>query len=215
MDTLIVSGGTIDRDFAADYIGGRRFDLVIAADRGIDFCREAGMTPDLILGDFDSADSAALRYFTDHVPGRIRRYPAKKDETDTEIALAEAIRAGSGDIAILGATGTRLDHVLGNIQILRRALIAGVSCCLVDAHNRIRLLRGDFALRKEEQFGTYVSLIPFTETVRIRALRGFVYNVENYELRSGIAVGVSNEIAEDTAKICVDEGILVLIESRD
>ncbi len=40
----------------------------------------------------------------------------KKDDTDTEYAIQEAIRRGAMEIVVIGATGTRSDHVLGNIQ---------------------------------------------------------------------------------------------------
>lgn len=215
MRTLILTGGTIDFAFARDYIGGQRFDRVIAADRGLEFCREAGLVPDLILGDFDSAGSDALAYFSQTIPERIRRFPAEKDETDTELAVREALAMGSGSITVLGATGTRLDHVLGNIQILRGPLEAGVPCYLVDAHNRIRMVRDGCTIRREEQFGKYVSLIPFTESVTIRSLRGFAYEVADHVLESGIARGVSNEIAADEAEILLDAGVALVIESKD
>lgn len=215
MHTLIVTGGTIDIGFAKDYIRKQKYDYVISADAGMAFCRQAEILPDQILGDFDSADPEMLSFFKERCPERILAFPAQKDETDTELAIIKALEAGADQITIIGATGTRLDHVLGNIHLLKMALDAGTDACIVDSHNRIRMVQSSFAIAKEEQFGKYVSLIPFTPQVEGLTLRGFAYEVEDFTLTSGKARGVSNEIADDVACIECESGILLVIESKD
>lgn len=212
---LILSGGSIDAGFARKYIEEQPFDLVISADSGIDFCRKAELMPDLILGDFDSASPQSMAFFKEKCPERIETFPARKDWTDTELAVKRAIREGAGEITMLGATGTRLDHVLGNIHLLKQAMEAGVACVLVDPHNRIRMTDRSMKLSGREQFGTYVSLIPFTPQVKGLTLRGFAYNVENVTLESGKSLGVSNEITGEEGVIAFQDGILLVIESRD
>ena len=97
------------------------------------FCHTAGIQPDLILGDFDSVDDASYTYFKETCPERMEQFPTHKDETDTELALLRAIAAGADAVTMIGATGTRIDHLLGNIQMLKLALDRGVSCQIVDA----------------------------------------------------------------------------------
>lgn len=203
--------------FAGKYIQKHSFDCVIAADRGLDFCRRFQILPDLILGDFDSVPFAALEYFEQRMPERIRRFPAHKDETDTELAVIEAISQKSDEITVLGATGTRLDHVLGNIHLLKFAMEKGISMYLVDAHNRIRILgQGNLlVLQRAEQFGHYVSMIPFTPAVKGLTLEGFAYDVKNFTLEAGKSRGVSNELKWEQGKIFFTEGILLVIESKD
>ncbi len=215
MNSLIIAGGHIDLPFAKKVLESRAWDQVIAADAGICFCAETGFTPDMILGDFDSADPEDLRRYRETVPGSILTFPARKDETDTELAMDCAISAGMDSITILGGTGSRMDHVLGNIQLLARAMEAGVTCFLLDQNNRIRLIREKLTLYRDEQFGSYVSLIPFTPAVEGLTLTGFAYNVENFTLHSGSSRGISNEIADQRAQISMTRGILTVIESRD
>ena len=105
--------------------------------------------------------------------------------------------------------------MLGNIQLLKMALDRGVNCMLVDEHNRIRMISQGLVLRRAEQFGKYVSLLPFTPQVTGITLKGFAYEVEDFTLQSGIARGVSNEIAAETAEIVLKEGLLLVIESKD
>ncbi len=215
MNTLIITGGHIDLPFTKKQVNAGSWDCVISADSGLNFCREAGIWPDVILGDFDSADPDALQYFRERCPERIRTFPAQKDETDTELAVLYAIRAGADRITLLGATGTRLDHVLGNLQLLLPAMEAGAECVILDAHNRIRMIRDTLTIRREEQFGRYVSLLPFTPRVEGLTLTGFVYETENFTLTAGNARGVSNEIRDEEARIEMKSGILLVIESRD
>jgi len=215
VNCLIITGGQIDLPFAKKQIETGNWDFVISADSGLNFCRKSGVLPDEIWGDFDSADPDVLRYFQEKCPEKIHVFPTEKDETDTELALMRAIEAGADRITILGGTGTRLDHVLGNVHLLKMAMDAGAECAIIDPHNRIRMIQGRMVLRREEQFGTYVSLIPFTPQVEGLTLRGFAYDVEDFTLECGKARGVSNEIREDTAVIEMRQGILLVIESKD
>lgn len=215
MDVLIVTGGSIDASFAKQYIEKRKWGFIISADSGMEFCREADILPDMLLGDFDSAKPETLAYFRERCPERIRTFPSQKDETDTELAIKKAIEAGAEEITILGGTGSRLDHVLGNIQLLKIALDAGVDCLIVDAHNRLRMIDKGLELKKSEQFGHYVSLIPFTPRVTGVTLTGFFYPLNDFTLTNGKALGVSNEITEEKAVIDLKDGILLVIESDD
>lgn len=215
MHILIISGGMLEENFIRDYMEKHKFHRILTADRGLVLCKKLGIIPDLLLGDFDSTTSDALEYYRSTVPERIRQYPSRKDDTDTELAVSVAMDMGSTEITILGATGTRLDHVMGNIQILKKTLDRGITTYLVDSHNRIRMTDTAVTISKEEQFGTYVSLIPFTEKVTGLTLCGFSYLVQDYTLMQGRSVGVSNEITGQQGEISLKEGLLLVMESRD
>ena len=126
-----------------------------------------------------------------------------------------AIRRGAERITLLGATGTRLDHVLGNIELLGIGLKAGIPIQICDAHNRIRMIDRGMTLARKEQFGTYVSLIPYTECVEHLTLTGLKYPLTDACLRGFCSLGVSNEIVADTAEISFESGILLVVESKD
>ena len=171
--------------------------------------------PEVIVGDFDSVGTEALAYFKT-LPGvAIQKLIPEKDDTDTESAIRLAIRRGAERITLLGATGTRLDHVLGNIELLGIGLKAGIPIQICDAHNRIRMIDRGMTLARKEQFGTYVSLIPYTECVGHLTLKGFKYPLTDACLRGFCSLGVSNEIVADTAEISFESGILLVVESKD
>lgn len=144
-----------------------------------------------------------------------------KDDTDTEHALRLLLELGCKTVHMFGCTGSRLDHVLGNIQLLGYGLRAGAECEILDAHNRIRLIRQETLLKRQEQFGTYVSLIPYTPQVTGLTLEGFAYPLKDFTMScfyredAAPVSGISNEITGEQARISWKEGILVLVESRD
>ncbi len=116
---------------------------------------------------------------------------------------------------MIGGTGTRLDHVLGNIGQLFYAHSKGVKAELVDANNRMRVLDHESTVSKKDQFGKYVSLIPIYEARGV-TLTGFKYPLNNDQRwclsnRSRI----SNELEAEEGTISFREGKLLLIESRD
>ena len=190
---VIISGGTIDDSFADRWFEEEKPDAVIAADAGMEYLYRSHRVPDVIVGDFDSVGTEALAYFK----------------------TLPAIRRGAERITLLGATGTRLDHVLGNIELLGIGLKAGIPIQICDAHNRIRMIDRGMTLARKEQFGTYVSLIPYTECVEHLTLKGFKYPLTDACLRGFCSLGVSNEIVADTAEISFESGILLVVESKD
>lgn len=217
MKTLIVSGGNINSDFALAFCGKHSFDCIIGVDNGLKFLYENGIRPTHIVGDFDTAKPELVDYYRKQKEIVIRTFDPVKDSTDTQIAIELALKLKSNSITILGGTGSRLDHVLGNIQSMMLAQKAGADCELLDEHNRIRLLSENLVIRKSEQYGAFVSLIPLTTEVTGVDLIGFKYPLENYTFTStgSCGLGVSNEIAAEEAEIRMQSGVFILVESRD
>lgn len=212
---VIISGGSIDDGCACNIIEEGNYDVILGADSGMNFLYRAEIKPDVIIGDFDSVDDEALTYFKNQDGIELHQLNPMKDDTDTEYAIRYAISNGATAITVLGGTGTRLDHVLGNVSLLGIGLEEGVSMELVDANNRIRMIDKPITIRKNEQYGKYVSLIPYTGEVCDVTLEGMKYPLDHYLLGGFNSLGVSNEIEEEEARISFSKGLLLVIESRD
>lgn len=125
IDTIIISGGNIQNGFALDFLKkrieesrGKKITLV-AADKGMEwFMKNREFIPDLAVGDFDSLSEEGKKYMESLKGPEIIRLKPEKDDSDTQSAVNQMIRRGAKDILILGATGTRLDHVLANLGLL-------------------------------------------------------------------------------------------------
>lgn len=215
MNILILTGGTIEPVFANDYIRSCPPDYIIAADKGMEFCYQQNLLPDCIVGDFDSASPEVLAYFHKQPQIIWKQYRPEKDETDTELAISTAFEHRATQLHILGATGTRLDHIIGNIQLLHKALIRDIPAYIADPNNRVSLSDGRREIPKDKQYGSYVSILPLTTTVENITLTGFKYPLNRATLYSSNTLGVSNEIAADTGIIEFEEGIAIIVESKD
>ena len=212
---LIITGGPIDLGFARSYLSGEGFDRVIAVDRGLNAAWALGIVPDVIVGDFDSADPAALADFRrrEHIVWEVHQ--PEKDDTDTELAIKRAAAMGAGYIVLLGATGGRLDHLLGNIHLLYSCLQRGVEACILDPGNKLYLIDGERRFKRREVWGTYISFLPLTEEVKGITLRGFKYPLTDKDIAIGTSLCISNELAADEAVITLQDGVLIVVESRD
>lgn len=214
---VIISGGGLDYEFASEFINREKSEILIAADKGLAFCKAKNILPTQIVGDFDSLGEEFLQeYEALGVP--IRRFRPQKDDTDTEIAVRLAMELGAKRITILGATeGNRLDHLFGNVLTMMLPAQKGIDCFMVDAHNRVRILTKPLEIRKEEQYGKYISLVPLTTDVCGVTLTGFQYPLRNYRFSvyESASLGISNELIEETGKIDFRSGILLMLECRD
>lgn len=212
---MIISGGHIDDVFAVDWLKKNKYDCMIAADSGMDFLYRNEIVPDIIAGDFDSAKEESVAYFQGMNSVQVLKLNPIKDDTDTEFVIREAVRRGATEITLLGATGTRLDHVLANVNLLGIGVEEGVSIRLVDKYNHIRMTDACIEIKKSNQFGDYVSVLPVKGDAKGVTLEGMRYSLQDADIACFSSLGVSNEIVEDTAKISVKQGTLLVIESRD
>ena len=215
MRFVIISGGHIDDAFATGWLEKNEYDCMIAADSGMNFLHRNGLKPDIIAGDFDSAKKESVAYFQGLNGVQVIKLNPIKDDTDTEFVIREAIRRGAKEITVLGATGTRLDHVIANVYLLGIGLEEGVSIQLVDKYNCIRMIDSSLEIRKDEQFGEYVSVLPVNGDARGVTLEGTKYPLKEADVTCFSSLGVSNEIIDEVAKISVKQGSLLVIESRD
>ena len=137
---LIVTGGTIDIAFAKDFLSQRSYDYVIAADAGLEVLRPLHISPNAVVGDLDTVDKKVLEEYQNQPDIEFEIHKPEKDETDTELALLTAARQGCEAVDILGALGGRMDHAIGNIQLMYQFFCQGMEVNIYDARNRLYLL---------------------------------------------------------------------------
>ena len=212
---LIISGGSVDNTLASDFLSKESvYKERIAVDGGLKIFKQCGKIPTFMVGDFDTIEKTILQEFMQKdVP--MHRDIEEKDWTDTQSAIESAIHKGCSEIHVLGATGGRMDHALANLYCLRIGERHGVRIRLYDRQNCIYLSREHEIIRKTEQYGRYISLLPLTEQVTGITLKGLRYPLKDYTMTNDCSLGVSNEIIEDTAEIWKKEGSLLVMETKD
>jgi len=192
------------------YIRGllRPGDRLVAADGGAAVTLALGLVPDLVVGDLDSLDPAVLAA----IPGcPVRTFPARKDKTDTHLALEAALEWQPAEVVVCGAFGDRFDHSLGLVL-----LVAGApwrpAVRLRSARQEAFAVRGgDGPALVRGRPGDVVSLLPLSQVVRGVTTSGLGYPLCRGELRWGETLGVSNEMLADEATVEVEEGCLLVV----
>ena len=181
--------------------------LVICADKGLDHALAAGITPDIVVGDFDSSSTA--------VPEGIEciRVSPIKDDTDAVLAAETAIEHGCSELRFFCAVGGRFDHTFANVQMLEYLHGKGVSAVLYGGRESIRLLHSG---EKAElaRFCGFVSVFALTESAVISE-QGMKYPLDKHRIERSFPLGVSNEISEETGVIKVHEGTIILTEYHE
>lgn len=213
MKTLIITGGKINKNFAKKYLKSNKYDIIIAVDKGLETIDYLKLQPQYVLGDFDSVNTKILeKYKTQNI--KIIKLNPEKDLTDTHSAIDLALKLKSTEITILGAIGTRLDHTMANIHILKQALDKNIKAKIVNEKNEIELINKEIIIKKDDNY-KYVSIIPLTTNVTGITIEGMKYIINDYTLSIGDSFGVSNEQIDKEAKISIKTGILVVIKSKD
>jgi thiamine pyrophosphokinase len=203
------------RDTGSAIVGANPSDdILVGADRGAWFLVSHGIRPDVSMGDFDSVGASELADIRANSDQFIQYDPVDKDWTDTELAMNWALEQRPDEIVLLGALGTRFDHSLSNVHLLRKALAAGVPCNILDEHNEIRLVSRRSEIRPRPLF-PQISLLPLTETVTGITLHGFRYPLTDATITIGQSVGISNVLDAETGSIEVGQGLLLVVQSRD
>ena len=213
MTAILVCGGTLSASFLKKVWEQHKDAVVYAVDGGLVVAEAAGIVPDYLVGDFDTADAALVARYEGE--STIIRHNPEKDATDTELAVDEALEKGAETLLLLGATGSRMDHTLANIHMLYRVLLQGKNAWILNENNRISLHRKSFSMERKALFGTYISFLPFFGEVIGVTLKGFKYPLTDKTLTAGISLGVSNECAEDTMEVSFTSGMLLMIEACD
>lgn len=222
MHAAIVLNGDMDKAFLSEFKKRGQVDYFIAVDGGIRYFSKE-ILPDLFVGDMDSAASYIGKekeqleeYFEETLnlsKENILRFPCEKDETDSELALKKAIYMGAEEITVMAFRGKRMDHVYGNLSLLSYGLKHKVSIILEDEYNRVRMAKEPVKISKDGY--SYLSLFSFSEEVRGLTLRGVKYELTDFTLKKGMVLGISNEIKGETAELCLKEGELLVIQSKE
>lgn len=181
-------------------------DLVIAADGGYRLLRKAGITPDLVIGDFDSLGRAPEGE-------QVITLPVVKDVTDTWAAIELGKQRGYRKFRLYGCTGGRMDHTIANVQTLAVLAEQGMQGWLLSKTQEITAISGKAVTLPAKSSGT-VSVFAHTDRCTGVTIRGLQYELENAELTNRFPLGVSNAFVGKPAEISVKDGILVLVYPR-
>jgi thiamine pyrophosphokinase len=203
---VFANGILSDPQKSLSYI--RPDDILIAADGGATHCHALGLTPDVVIGDFDSLEPGQLESLKAS-GAEIIRHPSRKDFTDLELALEHAKNIGATQILVMAALGNRWDQTLANLLLPAAKSFSGVDIRLIDGPQEILLVKTGQKVVIHGRAGDIFSLIPLYGDAHGITTQGLEYPLENGTLLFGSTRGISNVLVGDTAEIILQEGLLI------
>ncbi len=198
MLTLVANGESPSKRLLSSLV--RESDGLIAVDGGLQACDHAGMTPDIIFGDFDSASPSLLEKYA-HVP---QVATPDQEKSDLVKAVEYLFNFPFDLLTVSGALGKRIDHTLANICLLscfpgRMKFVTDSEIC--------------FAIPKAYTLTCYpgqtLSLIPISTLVTGITTEGLKWELKNATLKKDF-VGISNICCAEQVSICFGEGDLLV-----
>lgn len=181
-------------------------DIVIAADGGYRNLCQAGIRPNLVVGDFDSLGAAPQGE-------QVIVLPKVKDVTDTWAAIREGEARGFRQFFLYGCTGGRLDHTLANIQTAADVAARGMECKIYDKTQIITAICGGTLHFGTERTG-FISVFSHSDRCTGVCIRGMKYELEQAELSNRFPLGVSNEFQGVPSEITIGTGTAILVYDR-
>ena len=180
-------------------------DFVIAADGGLTHTQKLGITPNAILGDFDSLG------FT---PKGANVFPVEKDDTDAMLAVRRGLSLGYREFVLYGSLdGPRLDHTVANFQTLQYLADHNAAGYLVGSAYVVTVVKDGSIFFPEGMEGT-VSVFCMGKDAEGITLEGLYYPLEKGTLTAGFPLGVSNHFTGKKAVITVEKGSLLVLWDR-
>lgn len=211
MKAVIISGGKEpSKDLLYRELKDANF--IIGADKGCEVLYKYDITPDYILGDFDSANKDIIDSIEAKSSKKIK-FKREKDYTDTEIAYNLAVEKGADEIILLGATGTRYDHSLSNLGLMLRGLKKSIKVNVIDDNNFIFLT--DKPITLKGSIGDIISFHAYCDEVENFTIRGAKYDLTNFNLKLGDSITTSNEFLDEDITITFDSGIIMVFYTND
>ncbi len=181
---------------------------VIAADSGLDHARSAGLTPNEVIGDFDSISKRGLKWAHQHAV--VHEYSPDKDETDTQLAIALAASRVPARLIVISGGGDRLDHTLAVIGALTDVDVTSIpDVSLRWGTNVATVLHGPGRANLAPPVKSTLSVIALSAPCTGVTLTGTKWTLSDESLQVLSGRGVSN-IVEGAVEISIREGVLAI-----
>ena len=180
-------------------------DFILAADGGLIHVQNLGLTPNGILGDFDSLG---------YIPEGSTVFPVEKDDTDAMLAVRKGLELGYRQFLLYGSLdGPRLDHTVANFQTLQYLADHGAVGYLVGKDYLVTVVKNQRIRFAPEATGI-LSVFCMGADAHGVSLSGLQYPLTNGTLTAGFPLGVSNHFVGEAAEISVTDGSVLVLYDR-
>lgn len=206
MQRCVIIGGAEIKNYNRIRSKLKQDDFFVFCDSGLKHMKSLFVSPDLIIGDFDSAPNPNLEVETVVLP-------TEKDDTDTFYAAKEGIKRGFLDFLLVGVTGNRLDHTLGNLSILLYLFNRGKHACIIDDYSVLNIVGKSPVFIENAKYFSLLNINGIAKGVNILNAK---YSLKDATVTSDYSYCISNQLLQgEKAKIYVNDGQMLLIKVEE
>ncbi len=203
---IFMNGDAADCSDIRKYIDKQT--LLIGCDGGARHILALGLTPHVVVGDFDSISPKVLKSL-ERKRVELIRHPEDKSHTDSELCILLAKERGIRTIILTGVRGTHTDHMVGNLFLLTKKEFASLSMKIVESSEEIFVVRK--RVRIEGKKGDLVSLLPMGHDACGVTTKGLLYSLRGETLFSGSTRSLRNRMTGQHAEITMRTGPLLVV----
>ena len=190
-------------------------DLCIAVDGGYEYCKLLEITPDYILGDFDSIsekEAEGVAEIAKQEEDKVIILPVEKDDTDMLAAIKLGLSEGYRKFRIFGGMGGRIEHTIANIQCLLYLKEHNAVGYLMDGTGMI-LVAKEEEISFQDSLEGYMSLFSMGDKATV-SIENMKYLLKEQEVTNSFPIGISNEFIYGVkGKVTVHKGAVMMIVS--
>lgn len=184
-------------------------EVVVAADAAGEWCLDLGRAPELVVGDFDSAQPGAVARL-ERRGIAVETVSSHKDDSDLDLALLAARRLGARRTTFTAAFGARLDHTLASLGTLLSAADLSAEAVEPSLHAWVLDSQHRPELTLPLDAGRTVSAFALQRATGV-TLEGFEYPLDDGVLEPLSSLGLSNRAARREPHARVLGGRLLLL----
>lgn len=206
MKYIVMANGYYgDLEFYKKHISGE--EQILCADGGANYAYKMGLIPSAIVGDMDSILPEVKQYYTEQEVS-IKKFPRRKDFTDTQLVLSNACEMGASEILLLGSLGKRLDHTMSNLYCALDLVRQGIKITYLSPAGYIYLINKEIQL--EGKVGDLISILSMTEESRGVSTEGLEYPLDHVVLETRNPYAISNALVGTHGAVSVEDGVLAV-----
>ena len=180
-------------------------DFLLAADGGLRHLEQLNLTPQGILGDFDSLG---------YTPEGAEVFPVEKDDTDAMLAARKGLELGFREFWFYGSLdGPRLDHTIANFQTLQFLADRGAKAYLIGKDYLVTVIKEETITFPATATGILSVFCLGADAAGV-TIRGAKYELEQGTLTAGFPLGVSNHFLGNEVTVSVEKGSLLILWDR-
>ncbi|MEG0181258.1 MAG: thiamine diphosphokinase [Peptostreptococcaceae bacterium] len=209
---ILLNGKVKDSEFVKKTIDDNNYDYIICADGGAKHLYDLKIAPDYILGDLDSLEKSIIDYYKKKGV-KFKKFPQRKNETDTQLCVHLAKDLGVSQIHLIGALGGRIDHTIANINLMYYIKELGISSIIKNSDEEIYIIENE-KISINGKKGSTISILPIKGNVNGVTLENLEYPLDNANINFGNPIGLSNIMKEDSFNVKVDKGSLIIIVNK-